>query len=412
MRAPRRRTCSPSTPSGSRLVARSRTSGQMRSSCSISALISETTCSQLSTTTSIRRVRAKSAMLPATVRPGRGATPRLVAATWIAESASIAGASSMNQQPSRCSWTTHAAVSIARRVLPTPPGPTSVTSRERASASRVAARSAVRPTKEVSWRGRLPGCSNDRSGGNSAGSARCTSWNTCIDSARSRRRCSPRSTTSAPSGSASCARASAAPESRTWPPWAAAMRRAHRFKGRLRYSPSRTTASSACSPIRTFRGPVAGGQVASVSARWAPSTAVIADRVEENATAMPSPIVLNTTPPFSVHASVRMRLWSASASAIASGDSSHRRVEASMSVNRKVTVPVGRAAWAPTSGPGGAEDAAPRKCSLRRSARSSVSRRSSSFELVKERYDTEPVARRSSRNASSRGSRSGDGVLR
>ena len=50
-----RRTCSPSTPSGSRLVTNKRSSGAAASTASSRSAVSASTCSQLSTTTSIRR---------------------------------------------------------------------------------------------------------------------------------------------------------------------------------------------------------------------------------------------------------------------------------------------------------------------------------------------------------------------
>ena len=58
---------------------------------------------------------------------------------------------------------------------------------------------------------------------------------------------------------------------------------------------------------------------------------------EENAAAMPSPIVAKTSPPVVSTAARSTAKWSSTRPDI-SGDSSHWRVEPSMSVNRNVTV--------------------------------------------------------------------------
>jgi hypothetical protein len=55
----------------------------------------------------------------------------------------------------------------------------------------------------------------------------------------------------------------------------------------------------------------------------------------------PSPVVFTTEPPCRATASRRISSWRANAACIASGCSSHRRVEPSMSVNKNVTVPDG-----------------------------------------------------------------------
>src|SRR5262245_45116060 len=54
-----------------------------------------------------------------------------------------------------------------------------------------------------------------------------------------------------------------------------------------------------------------------------------------------SPMVLNTTPPLVSMAARRSASWRAKAMRIMSGCSSHKRVEPSMSVKRKVMVPLG-----------------------------------------------------------------------
>ncbi len=52
---------------------------------------------------------------------------------------------------------------------------------------------------------------------------------------------------------------------------------------------------------------------------------------------MPSPVCLNSRPPFDSTADTSTASWFASASRIASGSASHRFVEPWMSVNRNVT---------------------------------------------------------------------------
>ena len=120
-------------------------------------------------------------------------------------SSSSAAASSQNHTPSGNRGSTSAATCNARRVLPTPPTPVNVTSRDARQHLRdrdTARRRAPRTTSPA--RGRFPGnASSDRNGGNSAGSPGAATWNTRSGRARSRSRCSPRSTSSTLVGSSS-----------------------------------------------------------------------------------------------------------------------------------------------------------------------------------------------------------------
>ena len=103
---------------------------------------------------------------------------------------------------------------------------------------------------------------------------------------------------------------------------------------------------------------------------------------------------------------------------MAAGSVSHSRVEPSMSVKAKVTVPSGSSASPGSPGPAGdrrgaaVPSAALRKLSLRTTARSSASSRSSSLGVAKVRYDMVPAARMLSNNAARRGSWSGAGRFR
>ena len=69
----------------------------------------------------------------------------------------------------------------------------------------------------------------------------------------------------------------------------------------------------------------------------ADTAARTAASAEEKAAAIPSPIVAKTSPPVASTASRSTAKWSSTRPDI-SGDSSHCRVEPSMSVNRNVTV--------------------------------------------------------------------------
>ena len=70
-------------------------------------------------------------------------------------SASPTGASGTNQTPSGIWSVTRAAASIASRVFPVPPGPVRMTSRDSPSSLLTRFSSSSRPTKLVSWAGRL-----------------------------------------------------------------------------------------------------------------------------------------------------------------------------------------------------------------------------------------------------------------
>src|SRR5215211_5148473 len=76
-------------------------------------------------------------------------------------------------------------------------------------------------------------------------------------------------------------------------------------------------------------------------ARWAEMAASRASGAVGKAAQKASPTVLKTKPPRSSMASLRISSWRASTSDMASGLLSQSLVEPSMSVKRKVTVPVG-----------------------------------------------------------------------
>ena len=177
-----RYTHSPSMPSGSRLVASNARFGQPRSSASASLAHAPMTCSQLSSSTSRRRPPTASTSVSSTGRPGSRRTPSTSATVTATRSGPPSGARSANHTPSPDPSTSPAATCSANRVLPAPPAPVSVTSRERSTSRRTAASSASRPMKLDTCAGKLvrsPGLSSDRSGGNRDGRPSACSWKTC-----------------------------------------------------------------------------------------------------------------------------------------------------------------------------------------------------------------------------------------
>ena len=126
------KTCSPPTPSGCWLVARMRTPRQPRKMSAASAAAAAARCSQLSSTSSSALlVRKNSTTLPAVDRPGRGRTRSAAATACAIVSPSPAAASSHSHAPSAKDGSWSAAACSASRVLPTPPGPVTVTSGDR-----------------------------------------------------------------------------------------------------------------------------------------------------------------------------------------------------------------------------------------------------------------------------------------
>ena len=104
---------------------------------------------------------------------------------------SAIGASSTNQHPSEKPGATVAATARARRVLPTPPTPVSVTNCSRPTSELSSATSSLRPISSVRWVGRFVAMASiDRNAGNRPS----PTWMICWAADRSRRRCDPRST--------------------------------------------------------------------------------------------------------------------------------------------------------------------------------------------------------------------------
>jgi hypothetical protein len=132
-----------------------RSSGQVRSRRSASSAQAATRCSQLSSTSSRCMGPSRSARTWLCARPGCSVIPRATATVCGTSCGSARAASSTSQAPSAYSGKTASATCKARRVLPTPPGPVSVSRGLQPSRRRSSAKSRSRPMKLVSWYGRL-----------------------------------------------------------------------------------------------------------------------------------------------------------------------------------------------------------------------------------------------------------------
>src|SRR5215213_7339783 len=95
-----------------------------------------------------------------------------------------------------------------------------------------------------------------------------------------------------------------------------------------------------CRAILTLRGPVSCHSEER-SVRWASRAASSASGAVGKAQQKSSPTVLKTYPPCSCVAFLKIASWRERAPCMGCGCLSHLFVEPSMSVNRKVTVPVG-----------------------------------------------------------------------
>ncbi len=134
-------TRSPPMPSTSRDVASTRRRDVRPSRSSTTAATASTTCSQLSSTSSFGR---------ASIQLASCSSPTPSAAAMAGRTP--ASSSTPSSPTHHASTAAPSATSVARRVLPTPPGPTTVTSRSSASAAATPWSSAARPTKLVSGR--------------------------------------------------------------------------------------------------------------------------------------------------------------------------------------------------------------------------------------------------------------------
>ena len=109
-----------------------------------------TTCSQLSRTSSAGSLPSPRIRDCSTSRPAMSATPQATATAGDTPASSETGTRSTCQVRPRNSSARSSATARANRVLPAPPVPTTLTSRDERIASARAARSVARPTKLVS----------------------------------------------------------------------------------------------------------------------------------------------------------------------------------------------------------------------------------------------------------------------
>src|SRR3954451_21542964 len=109
---------SPGTNSGSRLVARTATLGQVANMAVTSSALASSKCSQLSSTSSIWRSRTNRSNVSVIERPGWSGKPSARATVTGTTSGWVIGARSAYQTPSGTSLVVRLATSIARRVLP------------------------------------------------------------------------------------------------------------------------------------------------------------------------------------------------------------------------------------------------------------------------------------------------------
>ena len=167
---------SPGMASLSRLVARTVRSVQSASSFSMKAAATSSRCSQLSSTSSDRPRARYSCKAASSDRPGPSVTPSS-AATASVTNPSRTGTRSVNTVPSGYLDAATSATLAARRVFPTPPGPSKVTRRLSSSAASTPPCSADRPMKVVRAAGRpttipVPACCRAVTTGARSASAR------------------------------------------------------------------------------------------------------------------------------------------------------------------------------------------------------------------------------------------------
>ena len=124
-------TCSASTPSRSLDVVSTSTAAVDCTRWRARWAAPSSTCSQLSRMMSARRCASRSAICASSPRSPSSCTPRMFATVRATEASELSTVKSQMNTPSGYPGATWAATSVARRVLPTPPGPHNVTRRWR-----------------------------------------------------------------------------------------------------------------------------------------------------------------------------------------------------------------------------------------------------------------------------------------
>lgn len=149
----------PSTPSSSRLVANTWRRGHARSRSWARRAQASTRYSQWSRISSARWRRSAAESVERRGPGPESATSSVAATAGATAAGSVVAARSTSQTPSGKAPVAWRATSTASRVLPQPPGPTSVTRRDARTRSATSPTSACRPTKLEIGAGRLVGTS-------------------------------------------------------------------------------------------------------------------------------------------------------------------------------------------------------------------------------------------------------------
>ena len=147
---------SPATPSGSRLVARTRSWAHAANASVANETTEGSRCSQLSSTRSSSRSPTAPKILSRTESAAPAVIPSAEAINGSTAPASRVAASSTHHTPPLTSARRRAAYASASLVLPTPPGPVSVTSRPSVSSRLSSSSCSPRPTMLVSAAGSFP----------------------------------------------------------------------------------------------------------------------------------------------------------------------------------------------------------------------------------------------------------------
>ena len=285
-------------PSGSRLVVSRCTRGHRRTIASAVLAQPSIRCSQLSSTISTSCGARASSTDSSTGRPGWAVSRNACEMAAATASSSVTAASSASQTPSPDPSRSPAATCRASLVLPAPPAPARVTSREDPTSARTSATSRARPMNADSWAGRLfgsAGLPSDRSGGNSARRPAAVSWKIRSGRLRSFSRWVPRSVRAAPGGSPFRTSTAAASDTSTCPPQATAATRAARCTSRPTSPVTVCAASPLWMPIRT-RTCSPPGQACAAMACCIACTATTHARGEENTAKNASPCVSISRP--------------------------------------------------------------------------------------------------------------------
>ena len=335
-----RTTRSPSTPSGSRLVARIRSRGHRRNVSWAKSAAASRRCSQLSSTSSSSRSPIPSMIDARADKPAPGTNRNAVRHERVHVGRIAAGGQLHQPDTGRV----RRADSRGRRQCE--PGLADTTGprehhqsglgrdRHRPARSRRRDRSAWTPRPA----GSPPSRPRDATPGTRPPAPEPSPATRAPGPAKSRSSRRPRSTSPTSSTGDSVNSAAAAPLSTTWPPWAASTSRAQRLSDSPNQSSSRRWADPTCTAMRTLSAEPSL-QSADDSARCASIAAATAADTVGNVTHRPSPVCLNSTPACRPIAARRSSSCCPRLCNIPGSDA-QARVEPSTSVNSNTTVSI------------------------------------------------------------------------